>query len=584
MPKAPYTPNVDVALSGQEIPEFRPAVRPEAFGVNVGQAIEKLGSTFEQAGNQVFNTAVQLQEEHLRTKAMNASTQYYAQTAKTRQDFLAAENPGPEGLQKYIKDIGDARDKIRGTIAEPYAQRLYDNETRVDLERAYTAGAVHAATGTRRATMQAMQAQEEVYKGRIAEDPANMEGFKENLRNLLDSIDRRLGPYGQQAKPETIAATKEKAEEEARAGQIKSLMHSDVPRAVELANSPSYKGHLGIYTDETLKQLQQEDRQVGTRVEADKIMTDVMEKHKAGAEYMSMEDAVNKMKDVAEKTHPNDPLWGQLGEVAIRTKYRAFNSEVTNAYRKNIATIDKIIDDNPGWTSVEQVRGVPEGDAALKALGSKLGPIELQQKLDRIIGMKNQHDNSVANTFIAGMRNEDPERFLDYDFSTIKQTPENLKRWNAERERYREKQGTDPRVITAVNWLRPSGVLHDLGFDKVTENNKDEYTNFVGLVDEALLDWRQAHGNRNPTQREFLNDIKPDLMRQVHDTQHNWMSRALGIKDWDKEFPIWKTEPTPQFKMDMNAQAAARGGDELTEREMLNLWFLNQYQTLRKKK
>jgi len=584
MPKAPYTPNVDVALSGQEIPEFRPTVRPEAFGVNVGQAIEKLGSTFEQAGNQVFNTAVQLQEEHLRTKAMNASTQYYAQTAKTRQDFLAAENPGPEGLQKYIKDIGDARDKIRGTIAEPYAQRLYDNETRVDLERAYTAGAVHAATGTRRATMQAMQAQEEVYKGRIAEDPANMEGFKENLRNLLDSIDRRLGPYGQQAKPETIAATKEKAEEEARAGQIKSLMHSDVPRAVELANSPSYKGHLGIYTDETLKQLQQEDRQVGTRVEADKIMTDVMEKHKAGAEYMSMEDAVNKMKDVAEKTHPNDPLWGQLGEVAIRTKYRAFNSEVTNAYRKNIATIDKIIDDNPGWTSVEQVRGVPEGDAALKALGSKLGPIELQQKLDRIIGMKNQHDNSVANTFIAGMRNEDPERFLDYDFSTIKQTPENLKRWNAERERYREKQGTDPRVITAVNWLRPSGVLHDLGFDKVTENNKDEYTNFVGLVDEALLDWRQAHGNRNPTQREFLNDIKPDLMRQVHDTQHNWMSRALGIKDWDKEFPIWKTEPTPQFKMDMNAQAAARGGDELTEREMLNLWFLNQYQTLRKKK
>lgn len=584
MPKAPYTPNVDVALSGQEIPEFRPTVRPEAFGVNVGQAIEKLGSTFEQAGNQVFNTAVQLQEEHLRTKAMNASTQYYAQTAKTRQDFLAAENPGPEGLQKYIKDIGDARDKIRGTIAEPYAQRLYDNETRVDLERAYTAGAVHAATGTRRATMQAMQAQEEVYKGRIAEDPANMEGFKENLRNLLDSIDRRLGPYGQQAKPETIAATKEKAEEEARAGQIKSLMHSDVPRAVELANSPSYKGHLGIYTDETLKQLQQEDRQVGTRVEADKIMTDVMEKHKAGAEYMSMEDAVNKMKDVAEKTHPNDPLWGQLGEVAIRTKYRAFNSEVTNAYRKNIATIDKIIDDNPGWTSVEQVRGVPEGDAALKALGSKLGPIELQQKLDRIIGMKNQHDNSVANTFIAGMRNEDPERFLDYDFSTIKQTPENLKRWNAERERYREKQGTDPRVITAVNWLRPSGVLHDLGFDKVTENNKDEYTNFVGLVDEALLDWRQAHGNRNPTQREFLSDVKPDLMRQVHDTQHNWMSRALGIKDWDKEFPIWKTEPTPQFKMDMNAQAAARGGDELTEREMLNLWFLNQYQTLRKKK
>jgi len=290
------------------------------------------------------------------------------------------------------------------------------------------------------------------------------------------------------------------------------------------------------------------------------------------------------MKDVAEKTHPNDPLWGQLGEVAIRTKYRAFNSEVTNAYRKNIATIDKIIDDNPGWTSVEQVRGVPEGDAALKALGSKLGPIELQQKLDRIIGMKNQHDNSVANTFIAGMRNEDPERFLDYDFSTIKQTPENLKRWNAERERYREKQGTDPRVITAVNWLRPSGVLHDLGFDKVTENNKDEYTNFVGLVDEALLDWRQAHGNRNPTQREFLSDVKPDLMRQVHDTQHNWMSRALGIKDWDKEFPIWKTEPTPQFKMDMNAQAAARGGDELTEREMLNLWFLNQYQTLRKKK
>jgi len=584
MPKAPYTPNVDVALSGQEIPEFRPTVRPEAFGVNVGQAIEKLGSTFEQAGNQVFNTAVQLQEEHLRTKAMNASTQYYAQTAKTRQDFLAAENPGPEGLQKYIKDIGDARDKIRGTIAEPYAQRLYDNETRVDLERAYTAGAVHAATGTRRATMQAMQAQEEVYKGRIAEDPANMEGFKENLRNLLDSIDRRLGPYGQQAKPETIAATKEKAEEEARAGQIKSLMHSDVPRAVELANSPSYKGHLGIYTDETLKQLQQEDRQVGTRVEADKIMTDVMEKHKAGAEYMSMEDAVNKMKDVAEKTHPNDPLWGQLGEVAIRTKYRAFNSEVTNAYRKNIATIDKIIDDNPGWTSVEQVRGVPEGDAALKALGSKLGPIELQQKLDRIIGMKNQHDNSVANTFIAGMRNEDPERFLDYDFSTIKQTPENLKRWNAERERYREKQGTDPRVITAVNWLRPSGVLHDLGFDKVTENNKDEYTNFVGLVDEALLDWRQAHGNRNPTQREFLNDIKPDLMRQVHDTQHNWMSRALGIKDWDKEFPIWKTEPTPQFKMDMNAQAAARGEDEPTDREILNLWFLNQYQTLRKKK
>ena len=584
MPKAPYTPNVDVALSGQEIPEFRPTVRPEAFGVNVGQAIEKLGSTFEQAGNQVFNTAVQLQEEHLRTKAMNASTQYYAQTAKTRQDFLAAENPGPEGLQKYIKDIGDARDKIRGTIAEPYAQRLYDNETRVDLERAYTAGAVHAATGTRRATMQAMQAQEEVYKGRIAEDPANMEGFKENLRNLLDSIDRRLGPYGQQAKPETIAATKEKAEEEARAGQIKSLMHSDVPRAVELANSPSYKGHLGIYTDETLKQLQQEDRQVGTRVEADKIMTDVMEKHKAGAEYMSMEDAVNKMKDVAEKTHPNDPLWGQLGEVAIRTKYRAFNSEVTNAYRKNIATIDKIIDDNPGWTSVEQVRGVPEGDAALKALGSKLGPIELQQKLDRIIGMKNQHDNSVANTFIAGMRNEDPERFLDYDFSTIKQTPENLKRWNAERERYREKQGTDPRVITAVNWLRPSGVLHDLGFDKVTENNKDEYTNFVGLVDEALLDWRQAHGNRNPTQREFLSDVKPDLMRQVHDTQHNWMSRALGIKDWDKEFPIWKTEPTPQFKMDMNAQAAARGEDEPTDREILNLWFLNQYQTLRKKK
>jgi hypothetical protein len=575
MPKAPYTPNVDVALSGQEIPEFRPTVRPEAFGVNVGQAIEKLGSTFEQAGNQVFNTAVQLQEEHLRTKAMNASTQYYAQTAKARQDFLAAENPGPEGLQKYIKDIGDARDKIRGTIAEPYAQRLYDNETRVDLERAYTAGAVHAASGTRKATQQALQAQEEVYKGRIAEDPKSEEAFNTNLENIRGSIRERLGPKGMQAEQTTINAAIEKAEQEAKAGRIKSLMRSDVPAAIELADR--YKGQLGIHTEETLRLLQQEDHQVGTRMEADNIMAPIMEKQKAGVKLPSEEDAVKQIKDVADKTHPNDPLWGQLAEISVRTKYRAFQTQIKNSERDAVATIDDIMSKHPEWTSVEQIRSLPEGDQALKVLGSKLGPIELQHRIDRVHLMNDEHDNTEADRALGGLMQNRPEDFLDADLTSYKQTPANYRKWRSIRERFRKEQGTDPRLSAAMNWLRPSGVLESLGLYKRTENNKDEYDNFTGLVAEAIHDFKTVHGH-DPTQQEFMDKVKPGIMQQIPVWRHNWIGRALNLPDKEDSDKIWKTEPDDQFKIDMQAQEMARGGPELTEEQVRRAWFLNQYQ------
>jgi hypothetical protein len=192
MPAVPYSPVPDVAPQNIPTPKLRVDTPPAAFGANVAQAIEHLGSTEGQVGNELFARALAMQQLRNEAEATDATSQAAMRSDKLFTDFESQKRGlnAVNGEEAHRKAQDDLRQEIRGSMSNPMAQKMFDSKSLGLFSRAMFNGARHAAAENRSALNNSYQSEIQA-----AIDTAGNAKTPEELRLKLDQIDSTTADF-----------------------------------------------------------------------------------------------------------------------------------------------------------------------------------------------------------------------------------------------------------------------------------------------------------------------------------------------------------------------------------------------------
>src|SRR5215831_9118639 len=131
MPQVPYTPYPTVRPTDEPIPNVRVRAEPEAFGVGIGAAVQKLGHTLETSGERIFSVAEQMQELTNRANADELTTRFAGELAPIQAKYDALQGKDAvDQLPGHIKAINELRQKYSEQATNPMVKRFFDSESR----------------------------------------------------------------------------------------------------------------------------------------------------------------------------------------------------------------------------------------------------------------------------------------------------------------------------------------------------------------------------------------------------------------------------------------------------------------------
>src|SRR5215467_2647404 len=149
MAKVPYQPFPDVTPEDRTTyaPQLNVRVDPNAFGANIGRAVEGLGAGLEKASGELFNRALAMQQLRNEQDKTNAISSMELEAGKREVDYNSLRGKNAvEGYEQYQNDVQAIRQKWRDSLTNPAAQRMYDAEGLAIQRRLILSGASHAAT------------------------------------------------------------------------------------------------------------------------------------------------------------------------------------------------------------------------------------------------------------------------------------------------------------------------------------------------------------------------------------------------------------------------------------------------------
>lgn len=145
--QVPFNPVPQVAAQDRPTPYRSLDVPAAAFGAATAAATQHMGSTLQGVGNEIFGRAVQMQEMNEQASANEALTDFQNQQL---QKFVEFQNRfGKDAynhLPEFQAEMEGLRSQVRGRLGSPYAQRLYDSESRNSQWRMNMSASFHAAT------------------------------------------------------------------------------------------------------------------------------------------------------------------------------------------------------------------------------------------------------------------------------------------------------------------------------------------------------------------------------------------------------------------------------------------------------
>src|SRR5258708_1625808 len=187
MPQVPgLTPT---AQPGGGIPEVNLPVPTDAFGGAVGQALQHMGVDIDQAGNRIWERAVQMQDIQNRTEVDNADSELIKQTALAHARFNSqvGQNAGPEALARHIEEIEGIRTGIREKLSNPMAQRMFNSTSLSTMGRYVSNASNHSANEVKSAYRQGLALRQGTVGNEIADDPEDP-GLRDKFRAITTII------------------------------------------------------------------------------------------------------------------------------------------------------------------------------------------------------------------------------------------------------------------------------------------------------------------------------------------------------------------------------------------------------------
>ncbi len=586
MPRVPYEPYPTEQPQGgsERVSVSTPGA---AFGENIGQALQNLGSTTQHVGDELFTRAIALQELRNDADARDAQTDFATQVALMHEKWKS-DNMGKKAsdtLPQFLDQQAQLRENIGSRLTAPMARKRYDADTLPFLQRNIFSAAQHANTENKNYNMGAAAGTVEMAKNNLT-DPKDEKEVSQNLDTIKAAVIHQGDMDGWA--PEKTAARIQIETSKLRLNQISRIGLTD----------PSYAFDV-LKKAETNKEMDPTDARAAEaylRTQNRAIAGDLLAKdiYKEGG---SLEEMEKKAEARAPALAHGDDVEFTRHVINGITRYQLIeNKEVQQQKHTDEQTVlDFIHKNNP--TTERELMADPVAGAAVHAVQAHGGyPHGVQSLIDANVNDRNNQQNDANYEALRGMSIRNRAGFLN----TTAQDLHNIQMSKVQRAdilQMRKKMIAepidDPRVSQALKALRQTHdqELRDLGVFKEPAPNAskaviDNYDKFLGGLSVALDQWAADNpGRPRPTPEEFEKDIAKPLIK-VHTEPGMFGITGYGIfgndvGTFNQSIPKEVFEKA-RASMNRDAEAAGIAGD-FTDKEIAREVFRQQWKELHAK-
>jgi len=266
--------------------------------------------------------------------------------------------------------------------------------------------------------------------------------------------------------------------------------------------------------------------------------------------------------------------------IGQHNKFQAMQRDQNNQDKNAVISAMAVDPENQPYTEQDLLArdGQVEG---LRQAWDRLADTDPAWRLKVVNTMRSariKHDDEQEYTRLTGMAkglDGDPARFLDEDiWNNPKLTFNSKKHFRALQEQVEKGEG-NPAVQRAYKWMAganlvPDEIRHPTPGSKAAKLRQDV---FGGNLHEAMEAWSQTHNGKQPTQKDVIDEIGPDVARQSV-VEKGWIYGQSLV-------PIYKHKiPTAEQEKIKQKWAAEHDGDEPSEKQIYNAFARAQFDAL----
>lgn len=284
--QVPYSPVPQVAARDEPTPFRSENVPAAAFGALTAQATERLGGTMGQVGNELYSRAIAMQELDQQAKANEAVAANERQQISGYLDFTQKMGKdAADGYQPYMDNAENIRRSVRATLTSPYAQRLYDNESRNATNRIIFSAGIHAKDQLKQYTLGGYKARMDNAADSAAANPKDMASFQAGLADTEKAANDYATAKGMgDDERKNFVNT---AKSNVAIGQLMGIAKNEPGLAAKLRDQYKSDGTIGGDTTKLDNYITSQMHTVQSRVSADNLMAG--KGHEFGAGIVSPE-------------------------------------------------------------------------------------------------------------------------------------------------------------------------------------------------------------------------------------------------------------------------------------------------------
>lgn len=562
MARVPYQPfsTAEPLVSGERVAVNTPGA---VFGENIGAALRQVGTSTEQAGNELFTRAIALQDLRNETDAREAQTEFATQSSELHAKFNALEGKAAvDGLKPYLAAQASLRQQIRQTLGSPMAQRYFDTDSLPFMQRNIFSAAGHSADENKKWVVGTAAANIDL-QGKTFVNPTDDNEFQHKLDRIDTSADTIAAAHDWE--PGGPQDTDYKFEQKSKLwmSRIVAIAHTDPQKALEILDQNKESLAQPDY-DKALEIARVQNRSIGSALLANEIY--------------SPDKTFDQMQKEIEARAPTlaqgDPLFLKDAITALRGKVNndRYNTNL-DVQRNKQTVIEGILG---GVTDLRELRANPQIAAAMDAL-----PGAMQKDVPGWINSYNANRDKVVHeqsfTTLWGLSNNDVGKFLDTNLGEYldKHLISNAQfnRLVSKRAELIKNPQDDPRVLQALHWMQGAHAqeLQALGIYHRASDSPDEYDHYTGALEGAIEAWITVKGHR-PSYKEIVDEIGPQVIRQT--TQPG----AIFGNLWPNQTPFFDILQTHVSAA--QDEARKRGIEPPTENEVRSAYIQQMFTKL----
>jgi hypothetical protein len=250
---------------------------------------------------------------------------------------------------------------------------------------------------------------------------------------------------------------------------------------------------------------------------------------------MTQQEMVRRAQTDYAKLRPGDDVGMAKVENAViaqHSKFETMAKQQIHDDKNKVIEAQALDPENQPYTEQDLLGRDGQVDG-LRQSWDRLAESDPAWRLRTLNGMRSkriEHDDMEEYKRLDGMAqglDGHPADFLDEDiWNNPKLKYATKKHFRGLQEKI-ERDGADPRVGRALGWMDKAGLVPmDIKAPGASKAKKNQRNIFGGDLHEAIEAWSGAHNGRQPTEKDVINEIGPDVLRN-RVAEPGWFSTSM---------------------------------------------------------